>query len=63
MAKQKSTDQQAEGGPSVFVLNKSFGAIVARQHKFWAEGTEFEAGKDDAVISLLARSGADLTQK
>lgn len=68
MAKQKPTEQQPEdqkpeAGPAVFVLNKSFGALVGRRHAFWPAGTEFVAGKDDATISLLARAGADLTQK
>jgi hypothetical protein len=55
--------QESAPGPAVFVLNKSFGAVVAGVHKLWAAGSEFVAGEDDATISLLARSGADLTQK
>lgn len=47
-------------GKLLFVLVGSAGLIVDGKHLHFPEGSEFEAGKDDALILALIRSGATL---
>ena len=44
----------------MFELKKSFGAIIAGVHKYWAAGTTFVTGVDDEIITLLHRMGAEI---
>ncbi len=59
----ETENEPVEHGPAVFVLNRTFGAIIGRTHQVFQRGTQFVVGKDNAMITALIRLGADLTEK
>ncbi len=47
----------------IWVLERNFGLIIDRVHKFWEQGTEISAVKEVELLALLRRFGASLKLK
>ena len=57
------TQAPAKNEAVVYVLEKNFGYIEGREHKFIEAGTELSESEDAAMLAKLHQLGANLALK